>query len=200
MAHLCLKDSELIRGFEFGEDPRFLELLNDESRQPLALYPGPQATVVNEANRDTLRESWAHRPPTVFLIDGTWPQAKKMFRVTPQLQVMPWIAFETDRRSQYKFRLQPDPLCLSTIEAVHELIDALDRFDVCHPTPDGAHQNLVDVFKSMNDTQLRYINDPALSGYRRGPYRPMNELVPAKRWQGRPILFRSDDSRDRPTP
>ena len=190
MAYLCLEGSELIRGFEFGQDERFQAHLSDETRQLMVLYPGARATMASADNAEKLRASFEDRPATVLVIDGTWPQAKKMFHGTPELQTLPWLAFETERRSEYQFRLQPDPLCLSTIEAVHELIDAFARHGVCQPTPSGAHDNLLTVFRFMNEVQVRYMNDPNVPGYRRRPHRPMSEIPTAKRWERRRLLFR----------
>lgn len=196
MAHLCLKNSQLLRGYAFGDDPRFRAILEDSTRQPWVLYPGSRATVVTDETRDSLRDSFRQKPATVFVVDGTWAQAKKMFRVTPELQRLPWIAFETERRSEYRFRLQPDPLCLATIEAIHELIDALDRHGICQPLPTGAHHNLVDVFRSMNETQLRCANESTVRGYRPGPARSMDQIPPAKRWKKRSLLYRPQEDTD----
>lgn len=189
MTHLCLKNSQLLRGYEFCEDPRFRAILEGATRQPWVLYPGRRSTLVNESNRDRLRDLFREKPATVFVVDGTWAQAKKMFRVTPELQTLPWIAFESERRSEYRFRLQPDPLCLATIEAVHELIDALDRHDICHPTPTAAHHNLLTVFRWLNETQLSYAQDPCAGNYRQGPPRPLDEIPTAKRWKKRALLY-----------
>jgi len=189
MTQLCLENSRLLRGFEFSRNPEFRRIIEDRSRQLMVLYPGPRATLVTPETSASLRASFGERPATVIVIDGTWPQAKKMFRQTPELQELPWIGFETDRRSEYRSRRQPDPLCLSTIEAVHELIDALSRCGVCHPQPREAHHNLMAVFRFMEEIQSRCVDDATLAGYRRGPRKAESDMVPARRWERRPLLF-----------
>jgi hypothetical protein len=67
---------------------------------------------------------------------------------------------------------QPQEGCLSTLEAVHELLTALersglDRYD--NPT------QLLDVFQRMQDFQLKCAADLTRPGYRRRPYRTAEE-------------------------
>ncbi|MCA8959331.1 MAG: DTW domain-containing protein [Planctomycetes bacterium] len=185
MTHLSLTHSELWRGCHFEEDPRLRALVDDVDARPVVLYPGDRAACVSPERRGELRARF-DRPPTVLVLDGTWPQAKKMLRESPTLQRLPWIAFPPDRRSEYRIRLQPDPLCLSTIEAVFALIQAFERCGLYAADPIGAQSRLLDLFRGLNETQLRYMNDLDRSGDR---HRSRVPARPAKRWEHRRLLF-----------
>jgi DTW domain-containing protein YfiP len=68
---------------------------------------------------------------------------------------IPRVSFAPGRPSRYLFRRQPRAECLSTIEAVHRVIDLLDRPGGYPVRPTGAHENLLEVFDWMAERQSR---------------------------------------------
>jgi hypothetical protein len=82
---------------------------------------------------------------------------------------------------------QPQEGCLSTLEAVHELLmtlerSGLDRYD--RPT------QLLEVFQRMQDFQLKCAADLTRPGYRRRAYRtPEERLGPQGRVGKRRMKF-----------
>ena len=102
----------------------------------------------------------------IFVIDATWGMAKKMVRVSPLLSSLPRIAFEPQKPSNYRFRRQPRPECVSTIEAIHEVIDELDREGAVPVVPSGAHSNLLEVFEWMAVRQSAYTHGKRGEGIR----------------------------------
>jgi hypothetical protein len=69
---------------------------------------------------------------------------------------------------------QPQAGCLSTLEATHELLVALERSGLDrYPLP----EQLLGLFQRMQDFQIRCASDPARSGYRHRPYRPPAERI-----------------------
>ena len=116
MAHLSLPNSELHLGVSFVDHPR-VRALAAEAGTAL-LFPGEGA-----ADPAALR---GPRPRTVIVVDGTWPQARKVIRENPFLLDLPRLAFTPERPSNYRIRAEPSEACVSTIEAVVHLLGALE--------------------------------------------------------------------------
>ena len=123
MAHLSLPNSELHEGVCFDHHPRvealvrepgtFLLFPGDDSRDPATVAPGDVRQLV--------------------VIDGTWPQARKVLKLNPLLQQLPRLGLVPRRPGNYRIRREPTADSLATIEAVVEVLGVLeqdqDRFD-----------------------------------------------------------------------
>ena len=148
MAHLSIQNSTLIpgRGADFDTNETLLSILADPARHCVVLYPGPQASNISEAATD----SWlpAGKICTILVIDGTWHCAKTMLRESKILRTLPQICFTPGRESEYQFRRQPAPHCLSTIEAIHEVLNILE------PGPQA--DELLFLFRSMVAQQIAF--------------------------------------------
>jgi DTW domain-containing protein YfiP len=148
MAHLCIQNSTLIpgRGADFDTNETLLGLLSDPTRHCVVLYPGPHASNISE----TPTASWL--PPgktcTILVIDGTWHCAKTMLRESKILKTLPQICFTPGRESEYQFRRQPAPHCLSTIEAIHEVLGILE--------PSSHADELLILFRNMVAQQIAF--------------------------------------------
>jgi DTW domain-containing protein YfiP len=115
----------------------------------------------------------------VFVLDATWSGARKMLRLSPNLQALPRVMFTPSAPSRYLIKQQPVEGCLSTLEAVHELLTALDKLGLDrYERP----EQLLAIFKKMQDYQIACASDPSRTGYRRRPYSAPAER---KRPQGR---------------
>lgn len=171
LASLSLPQSEIIVGIDFSHNHQVLRYLADSRYYPILLYPGAQASTAKQLAQ-------AHSIPDnkqllVIVLDATWFFAKKMLRLSPNLQTLPRITFEGTYQSQYQFKKQPAPECVSTIEACYYLIKELQQADLassdCDPEP------LMRVFKKMVNFQLRSEQERILSG------RPGNHAYDNKR-------------------
>lgn len=175
LTHLCLPQSEIVMGIEFDTHPRVQALLHDPSLYPVLLYPGPHA--LNLSQGALAPSELGGRRLTVFLLDATWACARKMLRVSQTLQALPRIMFTSSVISRYVIKQQPQEGCLSTLEATHELLSALEKsgLDV-YPLP----QQLHGVFDRMQDFQMRCAADPSRGGYRRQAYSAPSERTPLR--------------------
>ncbi len=107
------------------------------------LYPGSNARALETLPREA-------RPRHLALIDGTWPQASRIYRDSPNLQALPCVTFAEVKPSNYRIRLEPNRSANATIEAVCRALEILE--------PDTAEiRGLLDCFDGMIDAQLRYI-------------------------------------------
>lgn len=191
LTHLCLSKSRIISGVGFDENEEVRELIEDPANFPVLLYPGREAVNLSppaaapagaENPLARFRSDLGGRTLTVFLLDATWALGRKMLRLSPRLQALPRIMFTPSAPSRYIIKQQPHPSCLSTLEATHELLLALQKAGLDeYPLPD----QLLSLFQRMQDYQLRCASDPALAGYRRGRYKPPSERTPPRGRSGR---------------
>lgn len=172
LTHLCLANSELHMGIGFDEHEAVQDLIRDPRYFPVLLYPGTEAR--NLSTGGLTLADLGGRTLLVFLLDSTWSGARKMLRLSPSLQRLPRVMFISTSLSRYVIKQQPQEGCLSTLEATHEMLLALERSGLDrYPLPD----QLLGLFQRMQDFQLRCAADPALAGYRRKAYTPATVRV-----------------------
>jgi DTW domain-containing protein YfiP len=148
MASLCLPQAELHVGIRWDDSPVLKRALANREAPPVLLYPG-------EGARDVLTDP-PRGPVTLFVIDGTWSQAKSIVRDNAQLRALPRYAFTPPRESEYRIRREPKAAYVSTIEALVHVLGALEG--------DAARfEALLAPFRAMVDMQLSHIG----SGLRR---------------------------------
>jgi len=153
MAHHCLENSKLILGASFDDNVQVNSLIADSENHCVVLYPGNDSiNITQESPSETEKRFPVGKNRVIFVIDGTWFCAKKMLRKSLQLSLLPQICFTPKAGSEYKIRQQPHPQCLSTIEAVHYLIEHLD--------PGVDPSNLMNVFRGMVARQLTFLKNP----------------------------------------
>lgn len=177
LTHLCLRSSEIHVGVEFDTHEKVQELIADPSLYPVLLYPGPTARNLSQGTLPT--EEPSGRRLVVFLLDATWSGARKMLKLSPTLQRLPRIMFNAGAPSRYVIKQQPQVGCLSTLEATHELLRALESAGLdSYPQP----EQLLNLFDRMQGFQIQCAADPSRLGYRRKPYgSPEDRVAPSGR-------------------
>jgi DTW domain-containing protein YfiP len=164
MAHLSLPNSELHLGVDFTGNTR-LEALAAQPQRVAVLFPGEGAM--------TLEQARARPPEALIVVDGTWPLAKKVVKSNPLLASLPRIGFTPRRPSNYRIRAEPAEHCVSTIEAVVEVLGVLEGGD---PSRFDA---MLRPFEFMVDTQLESQSErmePPRRRIYKSPWRPPLEL------------------------
>jgi DTW domain-containing protein YfiP len=92
-------------------DPALPDLLAESRWQPYLVFPGefadaarvvtqPEPAVDGEASCGGL----AARRPLFVLLDGTWAEARKMFRKSPHLDRLPVLSLQPGTASNYRLR------------------------------------------------------------------------------------------------
>ncbi len=158
LTHLCLADSEVHIGIEFDGHEAVQALINDPKNYPVLLYPGKDALDLSKVDLSdpqlsTLNSQLESRRLVVFLLDATWRLVRPMLRLSPSLQRLPKIMFSNAAPSRYVIKRQPEPGCLSTLEATHELLLALDRSGLDRY---AMPEQLLSVFQRMQDIQIKH--------------------------------------------
>ncbi len=140
LAHLCLPGSELRVGVDFDDDAQVRAALGGGGPTYL-LFPGPNAIDLAEANLPG--------PITLVVVDGTWWQARKLLKRNAALAALPQIRFTPRAPSNYRIRREPADHCVATVEALAQVLGALEG----DPERFAA---LLRPFEAMIDTQLHY--------------------------------------------
>jgi DTW domain-containing protein YfiP len=186
-SHLILKNSEVLVDIAFDENKRLMQILGDVEYDTFLLYPGD---VTIDLGTDDLKKK-ASKKMQFIVIDGTWPCAKKMMKLSTCLHHLRRVSFRSDRVSEFKVKHQPIPGCLSTVESIHQVLLDLNRMGL-ENTSDH-HQNLMEVFRYTVDQQIHLANDLARAGYRKKPFSmPENRKI-SKKWDSRLLFFRSNE-------
>lgn len=183
-SHLILKNSEVIVDIGFDENKRLHELLNDPEYESFILYPGVDPI---DLGTDELKNKLSKKAQFI-VIDGTWPCAKKMMKLSTCLHHLPRVSFKADRVSEFKVKHQPMPGCLSTVESIHQVLLDLNRMGL--EASEKQHDNLMDVFRYTVNQQMTLAQDPSRQGYRKKPFSIPEERKISKKWQQRLLFFK----------
>ena len=184
LTHLSLSNSVILRGVNFNRDPRVNALIDEPENDCRLIYPGASALNLLRGDYDP----GPRKMPVLFLIDATWPCAKKILKLSDNVRGLPRISFDPGRVSEFHIKHQPDPICLSTIETVHEVLERLGASGLEEFGPhDG--RRLLQPFRAMIETQIAYASDPAVSSYRpSGRYRRPSERRPSLKHSRRSVI------------
>lgn len=186
-SHLILENSAIFVDVSFDENKGFQEMLNDPHYETYVLYPGDKVVNLSgEVSEDFLKG----KPKQFIVIDGTWPCAKKMMKLTKTLHHLPRVSFTSQRVSAFKVKQQPLPECLSTVESIHQVICELNRLGLENTA--GNEENLIEVFSKTVDQQINLAQDPERQGYRRKAFSLPSERKISKKWEKRLLFFRKD--------
>ncbi len=160
MTNLQLENSEIIVGVDFTDNKRVNEILNKENSSSFLLYPGK-----DNFNLSTRESSeiilFMGDDPHIFLLDGTWPCARKMLKMSKNLQKLKRVSFDNKIKSKFIIKQQPEALCLSTIESVFTVLNLLKKgdFEQCNT------ENFLLPFEKMIEHQLEFILHPDNESY-----------------------------------
>ena len=161
MTKLQLENSEIIVGVDFTNNDRVNEILNKENSTSLLLYPGKEN--FNLSTRESSEIiSFMGEAPHLFLLDATWPCARKMLKQSKNLQELKRVSFDNEIKSKFIIKQQPEPLCLSTIESVYTVINLLNEgeFEQCDT------KDFLLPFEKMIEFQVECILNPSNNYYR----------------------------------
>mgnify|MGYP005854225801 CR=1 FL=1 len=178
LTHLCLADSEVHMALECDAHPAVQAIVRDPACFPVLLYPGEGAR--NLSRGELVPADLGSRRLVVFVLEATWNCARKMLKLSPGLQRLPRVVFTASAPSRYVIKRQPQAGCLSTLEAVHETLVALERHGLDrYERP----EQLLAVFDRMQQFHLDIARDPARAG-RRHPRAaaPLPEAVIVRRF------------------
>ena len=161
MTKLQLENSEIIVGVDFTNNNRVNEILTKEKSCSFLLYPGKDNFNLSIRKSSEIN-SFMGNNPHIFLLDGTWPCARKMLKLSKNLQKLKRVSFDNKIKSKFIIKQQPESLCLSTIESVYTVLNLLKEGDLeqCET------KDFLIPFEKMIEYQLEYIQNPNHKNYR----------------------------------
>lgn len=179
-----LSNSAMIMGVDFTEDTEVNALINDPDNYCMTMYPGEKSLNVSDHDVSPIKNLFENKKNVIiFLIDGTWPCAKKMMRLSKNIRALPRVSFTATHTSIFEIKEQPAEYCLSTLESIHFFIQECNRRDLEHT--DKAEDQMISVFKEMIKFQMECALNPSLSSYKRGSqlgYSKKEDRKKAKKW------------------
>jgi len=109
------------------EDPELVKLINDSQWQPFIVFPAEYAGEEQEVFQENITLD-SNKKPLFILLDGSWREAKKMFRKSPYLNGLPILSIDpqkmisADYLPKYQIRSSAKVNQLATAEvAAHVL-------------------------------------------------------------------------------
>ena len=160
MSKLQLENSEIIVGVDFTNNKRVNEILTKENCYSFLLYPGKDNFNLSIRKSSEIKYYMGNNPH-VFLLDGTWPCARKMLKLSKNLQKLKRVSFDNKIKSKFIIKQQPQSLCLSTIESIYTVLNLLKKsdFEQCET------KGFLVPFEKMIEYQLDYILNPNSKHY-----------------------------------
>lgn len=110
-----------------------LALLVEPQWQPVLVFPAEYAELKRVLPiEQPLQPLFEDKRPLFILLDGTWAQAKKMFRKSPYLDNFPVLSFSPEKLSQYIVRKATKDNQLATAEVASLVLEKLGESKNAH--------------------------------------------------------------------
>lgn len=120
-----------------GDMQAVVDLITDDKWQPYVVFPGEYA----EPERVTQQLIETTKQPLFILLDGTWPEARKMFRKSPYLNNIPVLSLTPEQISRYQLRRSKNDMHLCTAEVAALCLELAEEKQVAF-----ALNNWLDIF------------------------------------------------------
>jgi DTW domain-containing protein YfiP len=184
MTKLQLENSEIIVGVDFTNNTRVNEILITEKSRSFLLYPGKDNFNLSIRKSSEMIPFMGNNP-SIFILDGTWTCARKMLKLSKNLQKLKRVSFDNKLKSKFIIKQQPASLCLSTIESVYTVLNLLKEADIEQCETKG----FLIPFEKMIEYQVECILNPNKKSYRSST---QSEIIPKNMYKQNPqrsILF-----------
>lgn len=188
MTKLQLENSEIIVGVDFTNNNRVNEILTKENSCSFLLYPGKDNFNLS-IRKSSEMNSFMGNNPNLFILDGTWPCARKMLKLSKNLQKLKRVSFDNKIKSKFIIKQQPEPLCISTIESVYTVLNLLKESNIeqCDT------KDFLIPFEKMIAYQLEYMLNPDNKNYRSIANNAIDPKNMYKKSTERSIIFEQEN-------
>jgi DTW domain-containing protein YfiP len=148
LAHLSLAESVYIEDYDFKQCRELEDILQHPSETCYLLFPSSSAIPLPAIKTST--PTIAQTRTNIIVIEGTWSQARVILAKSEKLRSLPHLTLNSTRSSRFKIRTQPDPTCLSTIEAIGYALRDLGDFS------DERTEEFLSPFLTLVERQINY--------------------------------------------
>jgi hypothetical protein len=121
-----LPDTQAFLWSRTQTDPALLEAIADPGRQAYVVFPASFATPPRQVFTEVPAGS---KPPLFIMLDGTWNEARKMFRKSPYLDNLPMFSLDVSASSGYILREASRPELHCTVEVAAALLEKAGDID-----------------------------------------------------------------------
>lgn len=112
-------------------NPELLVVLSDPQWQPFVVFPSQYAEQGRKVIQDKVVCEQGKRPLFIML-DGSWREAKKMFRKSPYLSNFPMVSFDAQLTSRYQIRIASGDNQLATAEVAARVLAMAGEHNKAH--------------------------------------------------------------------
>lgn len=152
IAQLSLEKSFLFTGINFDDHEGFnKQLAQFNSSKVGVLYPSSQAIDLKNAPNDL---------ECLIIVDGTWPEAKKILKNTNCFQSIQHYAFKPQVVSSYVLRKEPDVDYVCSLEAVVESLRILENDKVAYQSLLNTLDKMILMQESFRHSNSRHKSSP----------------------------------------
>ncbi|SFX70182.1 tRNA-uridine aminocarboxypropyltransferase [Marinospirillum alkaliphilum] len=118
-----LADTRVFAWDRMQPPAELLALLQDPAYQPFIIFPDDQPDYQHRVvDFTSARQGQEQRRPVFLLLDGTWRQARRMFRKSPWMDHLPVLPLRTEQKTDYRLRKPASEQHLCTAEVGIELL------------------------------------------------------------------------------
>lgn len=109
-------------------DPQMLQLIDDLRYQPYVVFPREYATEHQQVV-EQVQILADNKQPLFIILDGSWREAKKMFRKSTYLHDFPVLSFTPEKMAKYAIRKGSRDFQLGTAEVASLVLEAFGESD-----------------------------------------------------------------------
>ncbi|CEP37643.1 MULTISPECIES: tRNA-uridine aminocarboxypropyltransferase [unclassified Halomonas] len=116
--------TQVFTWYRVAPDAQLAALLTDPRYAPFVIFPDDQPDYADRVvGIDTVHAAKAQaRIPVFIILDGTWRQARRMFRKSAYLDDLPVLPLKSERETRYRLRKPASKAHLCTAEVAIELL------------------------------------------------------------------------------
>lgn len=120
-----IQDSRVFKWSRTDPDPDFMNALSDQAYAPCIVFPS------GDSHQERMVEStaFAGKTPAFIILDGTWRQARRMFRLSRYLDHLPVIEPSSGAVSRYQLRQSAEEHHLCTAEVAAAILREVDDYN-----------------------------------------------------------------------
>lgn len=119
-----LPDTRVFTWYRTAPDPELIALLADSRYAPVVIFPDDQQDYSHRVvGMDAVvGHQQEGRVPVFIILDGTWRQARRIFRKSEYLARLPVLPLATERLTRYRLRKPASDAHLCTAEVAIEVL------------------------------------------------------------------------------
>lgn len=105
--------------------PELLDLLSDSNYQPIVVFPEQYVEHDERVIRGDAKSIIGGKTPLLIFLDGSWREARRIFRKSPYLDKLPVMSLSPDSVSQYMMRRSDNDQHLATAEVASLVLEQI---------------------------------------------------------------------------